>query len=31
MIKYGRNINVELDSNFLQNELKEMGPVARDE
>jgi len=31
MIKYGRHINVELDSNFLQDELKKMGPVARDE
>jgi len=31
MIKYGRHLNIELDSNFLQNELKEMGPMARDE
>lgn len=31
MIKYGRHVNVELDSNFLRGELKKMGHVSRDE
>jgi len=31
MIKYGRHVKVELDPQFLRNELKEMGPMARDE
>jgi len=31
MIKYGRYVKVELDSEFLRNELEDMGPMARDE
>jgi len=31
MIKYGRHVNVDLDIEFLRKELKEMGPVRRDE
>jgi len=31
MLKYGRHVNVELNSEFLREELKKMGPIARDE
>jgi len=31
MVKYGRHLTVELDSKFLRKELKDMGPMARDE